>query len=851
MAVSWGAVHLPRLGLGCLEMQAAGCRLVAARSLASAARAASSAEASANTKETNQNPSTSASASAHPGRWWAHVELGPPDPILGVTEAFKRDSNPKKMNLGVGAYRDDNNKPFILPSVKKAEETLHKQGLDKEYAPIAGLAEFNAAAAKLAFGPDSHVIKDKLNVTVQAISGTGALRVGAAFLEKHFKGNKEVYLPTPSWGNHTPIFRHAGLQVKQYRYYDPKTCGFDHVGALQDLAKIPQQSIVLLHACAHNPTGVDPKPEQWAEMSKIIKARNLFVYFDMAYQGFASGDTDRDAQAVRQFVSDGHQVVLAQSFAKNMGLYGERVGAFTVLCSSAEEARAVESQLKILIRPMYSNPPVHGARIASTILNTPDLASQWLKDVKGMAERIIQMRELLAANLKKEGSTRDWRHITDQIGMFCFTGLTPPQVERLTKEFSIYLTKDGRISMAGVTSKNVAYLAHAIHEVTKGLLLSMGCFSNSRSKTDPEDERLQRETNKKIDQQLQRDKQLYRATHRLLLLGAGESGKSTIVKQMRILHVAGFNEEEKRQKTAEIMKNIKDSIVVITGSMSILVPPIALERPENKPRVDYMQSIANVENFTYPEEFWDNAEALWADEGVQRCFERNNEYQLIDCAKYFLDKIGSVRRPDYSPSEQDILRARVQTSGIFETKFTVDRVNFHMFDVGGQRDERRKWIQCFNDVTAIIYVTSSSSYDMVLMEDITTNRLKESLDLFKSIWNNRWLRTISVILFLNKMDQLQEKILAGRSKLELYFPEFGRYVTPPDAKAEPGEHPEVVRAKYFIRDEFLRISTASNDGKHFCYPHFTTAVDTENIRRVFNDCRDIIQRMHLRQYELL
>jgi guanine nucleotide-binding protein G(s) subunit alpha len=380
----------------------------------------------------------------------------------------------------------------------------------------------------------------------------------------------------------------------------------------------------------------------------------------------------------------------------------------------------------------------------------------------------------------------------------------------------------------------------------------MGCFSNSRNKsTDPEDERLQKETNKKIDQQLQRDKQLYRATHRLLLLGAGESGKSTIVKQMRILHVEGFNEEEKKQKTAEIRKNIKDSIVIITGSMSTLVPPISLQNPANKSRVDYLQSIATDDNFTYPTEFWDNAEVLWKDEGVQRSFERNNEYQLIDCAKYFLDKIADVRRPDYSPSEQDILRARVQTSGIFETKFSVDKVNFHMFDVGGQRDERRKWIQCFNDVTAIIYVTSSSSYDMVLMEDTSQNRLKESLELFKSIWNNRWLRTISVILFLNKMDQLQEKILAGRSKLEVYFPDFARYTTPPDAKTEPGEHPEVVRAKYFIRDEFLRISTSANDGKHFCYPHFTCAVDTENIRRVFNDCRDIIQRMHLRQYELL
>lgn len=379
-------------------------------------------------------------------------------------------------------------------------------------------------------------------------------------------------------------------------------------------------------------------------------------------------------------------------------------------------------------------------------------------------------------------------------------------------------------------------------------LLMMGCF---RKTTGDEEEKVRKETNKKIEKQLQKDKQLYRATHRLLLLGAGESGKSTIVKQMRILHVNGFSPDERKQKIDDIKKNVRDAILTITGAMSVLNPPVALENPDNQYRVDYIQNETTSSDFDYPPEFYEHTEILWKDKGVQTCFERSNEYQLIDCAQYFLDRVHIVKQPDYTPTEQDILRCRVLTSGIFETKFSVDKVNFHMFDVGGQRDERRKWIQCFNDVTAIIFVTACSSYNLVLREDATQNRLKESLELFKSIWNNRWLRTISIILFLNKQDLLSEKVKLGKSKIEDYFPDYKRYQTPNDVQAEPGEDPEVIRAKYFIRDEFLRISTASGDGRHYCYPHFTCAVDTENIRRVFNDCRDIIQRMHLRQYELL
>ena len=393
------------------------------------------------------------------------------------------------------------------------------------------------------------------------------------------------------------------------------------------------------------------------------------------------------------------------------------------------------------------------------------------------------------------------------------------------------------------------------------VLEAMGCCGlTNGSKEDADEVRSQKAKSKEIERQIQKDKQVYRATHRLLLLGAGESGKSTLVKQMRILHEeTPFTDEEKKQKIEEIKRNIKDSMYTILSAMPTIQPPVKCALPENEAKRDWLMEQYSNPDFEYNDRFYDYTQDLWDDAGVTECFERSNEYQLIDCAKYFLVKVAEVRQPGFSPSEQDILRARVLTSGIFETKFRVDKVKFHMFDVGGQRDERRKWIQCFNDVTAIIFVAASSSYNMVLREDNTQNRLREALDLFRSIWNNRWLRTISVILFLNKQDLLEEKIRMGKYKLEDYFPEFAQYMIPPEAQSEidDGKDPEFTRAKYFIRDNFLQLSQQTNAGDskqhsgHHCYPHFTCAVDTENIRRVFNDCRDIIQRVHLRMYEIL
>jgi len=388
---------------------------------------------------------------------WSQVPQGPPDAILGITEAFKKDSNSSKINLGVGAYRDDKGKPYVLPSVKQAEQKVMQQNLDKEYAGITGVPDFTKAAAPL---------KEGRIVITQSISGTGALRIGGAFLQRFYPGAKAIYIPTPSWANHKAVFLDSGLEVKQYRYYNKQTIGLDFDGMVEDIKNMPKGSMILLHACAHNPTGVDPTETQWKAISDAVKEGGHYPFFDMAYQGFASGDTDKDAFALRYFVEQGHLPCLAQSFAKNMGLYGERVGAFSIVTASAEEKAKVDSQVKILVRPLYSNPPVHGARIASTILNDPALNKQWLGEVKDMAERIISMRALLKENLEKLGSKRPWGHITDQIGMFAYTGLTAEQMTQLAEEHSVYATKDGRISVAGITSANVGRLAEAIFKIT-------------------------------------------------------------------------------------------------------------------------------------------------------------------------------------------------------------------------------------------------------------------------------------------------------------------------------------------------------------------------------------------------
>ncbi|XP_057957379.1 aspartate aminotransferase, cytoplasmic-like [Malania oleifera] len=422
----------------------------------------------------SQNPNQTISASLTSGYYgdsvFAHLVRAPEDPILGVTVAYNKDSSPVKLNLGVGAYRTEEGKPLVLNVVRRAEQHLvNDKSRVKEYLPITGLAEFNKLSAKLIFGADSPVIQENRITTVQGLSGTGSLRVGAEFLAKHYHQHT-IYIPQPTWGNHPKVFTLAGLSVKTYRYYDPATRGLDFQGLVEDLGSAPLGAIVLLHACAHNPTGVDPTIQQWEQIRQLMRSKGLLPFFDSAYQGFASGSLDADAQSVRMFVADGGECLAAQSYAKNMGLYGERVGALSIVCKTADVASKVESQLKLVIRPMYSNPPIHGASIVATILKDRDLYNEWTVELKGMADRIISMRQQLFDALHVRGTPGDWSHIIKQIGMFTFTGLNPEQVAFMTKEYHIYMTSDGRISMAGLSSKRVAHLADAIHAaVTRAL----------------------------------------------------------------------------------------------------------------------------------------------------------------------------------------------------------------------------------------------------------------------------------------------------------------------------------------------------------------------------------------------
>mmetsp|Transcript_33057 Transcript_33057/g.80342 ORF Transcript_33057/g.80342 Transcript_33057/m.80342 type:complete len:437 (+) Transcript_33057:136-1446(+) len=430
------------------------------RSILLAGRHVSSRAASSSSSATTCGRSMSTSSSP-----WTNFEMAPLDPIVGLNETFQKDDYPQKVIVGVGAYRDDLGKPYVLPCVREAEQILMDAKGDMEYAGIAGEPKFVDLALKFVYGEDSKPMQENRVQGVQSLSGTGGLRVYGELMRKH--GHKHIYVPNPTWGNHIPIFQNSGLEVRKYRYYDSESSDLDFDNMIKDIKDMPQGSIILLHACAHNPTGMDPTLEQWKEMSETVKKQGLVPFFDCAYQGFASGDPIKDAASVRMFVEDGHLISMVQSFSKNFGLYGNRVGSLSLVGADEDEAKRVVSQMKTVIRPMYSNPPRHGAQIVSTILSDERMTQDFLDQCRGMADRINLMRTELHDALEKAGSTKNWDHITKQIGMFAYSGLTKDQVVEMRDKHHVYCTMDGRISMAGVTTHNVEYIANAIHDVSK------------------------------------------------------------------------------------------------------------------------------------------------------------------------------------------------------------------------------------------------------------------------------------------------------------------------------------------------------------------------------------------------
>lgn len=369
---------------------------------------------------------------------------------------------------------------------------------------------------------------------------------------------------------------------------------------------------------------------------------------------------------------------------------------------------------------------------------------------------------------------------------------------------------------------------------------------------DPDDER-----SLYIDAQIEKEKRVYRITHRLLLLGAAESGKSTIVKQMQIINLKGFNLGERKKYSQCIYNNVREAIISMLQAMKSLDITFDAEvLVETATRM--LDNYDHKSEYDYNEKFFDDCQELWKSVALQECYERSNEYHLFDNTGYFLDKLTVLRHPDYLPDDQDILRCRVMTEQILEIKFKVKDAVFHMFDVGGQRDQRRKWIQCFNDATAVVFVTSLSGYNLFLKEDPSKNRLRESLELFEQIWKNRFLKEVSVILFLNKQDLLEEKIKANKFKLETYFPNYTNYkpnISGGTKKDMSLESQEYLRALFFLRDMFMSVTQTNyvepSRGTRLCFPHFTCAVDTNHMRRIFDDCRTVIQRIHLQRFGIL
>jgi aromatic-amino-acid transaminase len=393
----------------------------------------------------------------------AAVELAPRDPILGLTEAYNADRNPKRVNLGVGVYYDEAGKVPLLQCVARAERALVEKAAARSYLPIDGLAAYDRAVQRLVFGADSPAVTEGRVITVQALGGTGGLKLGADFLRRLLPG-AEVWISDPSWENHRALFESAGFKVNTYSYYQAGTHGLDFAGMKASLSAMPAGSIVVLHACCHNPTGVDLSAAQWAEVVDIVRSRDLVPFLDIAYQGFGAG-IDDDAEPVRLFAKAGIAVLVSNSFSKSFSLYGERVGALSIVTHSAEEAARVLSQLKRVVRTNYSNPPTHGGQIVATVLETPELRALWEQELAGMRDRIRQMRSQFVALMRERVPGRDFSFIMDQRGMFSYSGLTKAQVTRLREEFGVYAVDSGRICVAALNTGNITYACDSIATV--------------------------------------------------------------------------------------------------------------------------------------------------------------------------------------------------------------------------------------------------------------------------------------------------------------------------------------------------------------------------------------------------
>lgn len=391
------------------------------------------------------------------------VEMAPRDPILGLNEQFAADTNPKKVNLGVGVYYDDNGKLPLLACVQAAEEDMMKAPSARGYLPIDGIAAYDNAVKGLVFGPESEPVKSGRVATIQAIGGTGGLKVGADFLKKLNPG-ATVLISDPSWENHRALFTQAGFPVESYPYYDAAKRGVNFDGMLAALNAAPAGTILVLHACCHNPTGYDITAEQWDQVIAAVKAKDLVPFLDMAYQGFGHGITE-DGAVIGKFVAAGLTFFVSTSFSKSFSLYGERVGALSVLCESKDEAARVLSQLKIAIRTNYSNPPIHGGAVVAAVLNDPARRAVWEKELAEMRVRIKAMRQKLVDGLKAAGVKQDMSFITTQIGMFSYSGLTKDQMVRLRNEFGVYGTDTGRMCVAALNSKNIDHVCASIAKV--------------------------------------------------------------------------------------------------------------------------------------------------------------------------------------------------------------------------------------------------------------------------------------------------------------------------------------------------------------------------------------------------